>query len=70
MFSMTITKATGAGFGQDRNYYRFFTSSAKNGVGTVRVDGMGFVSTASLSSISLTCSGGTLTGFWNTVHYY
>ena len=56
-----------------RNHYSSEVVYCLNGVGTTRLVGMGWVgttSTLSIGSIILTVSTGTISGVYNTTHYY
>ncbi|NDD65838.1 MAG: hypothetical protein EBZ36_17955 [Acidobacteria bacterium] len=57
-----------------RNYYQFDSTYCKDGLGSVRIRGLGMIAetavTNPLDYIILTASTGTISVQWSTVHYY
>ena len=65
-----LTKGSGSGTYAQRNYYNFENSVCQNGVGTMKVSGFGHLDSGSLACVVVQCNTGTMTGYWNTIHYY
>ena len=68
--SLTKTALNGQNF---RNFYKFDTVYCWSGIGQTRGIGSGQLTTSStttLGCIILTCSSGTISGTYNTVHSY
>jgi hypothetical protein len=74
-FSIKIVRASGTSTTGYRNHYSFDTVYCWSGTGTARVYGQGHIDSAlnlsnQLLSILMTPSTGTISGTWNTQHYY
>ena len=65
-----ITKSSGPSTYAVRNYYGFDNIIGQNSVGTVRVTGMGRFDSNLLACVVVQCNTGTMSAYWNTIHYY
>ena len=67
---INITKCSGSSTYANRNYYTFDNLACQNNVGTAKVIGMGHFDSNLLACVVVQCNTGSMSGYWNTIHYY